>query len=140
VKLKIAAVQMRSTNGEVKANLDKAEGLVREAAQAGAKLVVLPELFNTGYGYTPANYELTETPDGQTYRWVVELAAELDIHLAGSFCCGKGVMFSIHSCWLRRAGKPGSMTKPIPGAGSGPTFALETGQRLPRLSWGRSGC
>jgi hypothetical protein len=90
VKLKIAAVQMRSTNGEVKANLDKAEGLVLEAAQAGAKLVVLPELFNTGYGYTPANYELTETPDGQTYRWVVELAAELDIHLAGSFLLRKG--------------------------------------------------
>ncbi len=89
-KLKIAAVQMRSAYREVEANLSKAEKLVRKAAQAGAKLVVLPELFNSGYGYTPANYELTEMPDGQTYRWLIELASQLDIHLAGSFLLRKG--------------------------------------------------
>jgi predicted amidohydrolase len=89
-KLKIAAVQMRSSYGNVTANLTKAESFVREAARAEAKLVVLPELFNTGYGYTPVNYELTETPEGPTYRWLVELASELDIHLAGSFLLRKG--------------------------------------------------
>ena len=89
-KIKIAAVQMRSTYGDVDANLAKAENFIREAAQAGANLVVLPELFNTGYGYTPANYELTETPDEQTFRWLTGLAAELEIHLAGSFLLRKG--------------------------------------------------
>ena len=89
-KLKIAAVQMRSAYGEVEANLIKAEKLVRKATLAGAKLVVLPELFNTGYGYTPANYGLTEALDGQTYRWLTGLAAQLDIHLAGSFLLRKG--------------------------------------------------
>lgn len=87
--LKIAAVQMKSTYGEVEANLAKAERLVGEAARAGAKLVVLPELFNTGYGYTPANYKLTETPEGQTHHWLTRLAAHLDIHLAGSFLLRK---------------------------------------------------
>jgi predicted amidohydrolase len=87
--LKIAAVQMRSTDGDVDANLAKAEGLISEAAQAGAGLVVLPELFNTGYGYTPANYELAETPEGPTYRWLTGLAAELGVHLAGSFLLQK---------------------------------------------------
>ena len=53
-RLKIAAIQMRSTYGKVDANLQKAEQLVIEAAKARAKLIVLPELFNTGYGYTPA--------------------------------------------------------------------------------------
>jgi len=89
-KLKIAAVQMRSAYGEVEANLTKAENLVREAAHAGVKLAVLPELFNTGYGYTPTNYELTETRTGKTYCWLTGLAAQLDIHLAGSFLLRKG--------------------------------------------------
>ncbi|HBX70516.1 MAG TPA: hypothetical protein DEH25_14325, partial [Chloroflexi bacterium] len=86
----LAAVQMRSAYGEVEANLVKAEGLVRSAAEAGAKLVVLPELFNTGYGYTPANYDLVETRAGRTYGWLTGLAAELGIHLAGSFLLRKG--------------------------------------------------
>ena len=89
-KLKIAAVQMRSDYGDVEANLAKAERLINEAAQAGAKLAVLPELFNTGYGYTPANYELTEMVGGQTYSWLTGLSAQLDLHLAGSFLLHKG--------------------------------------------------
>jgi len=89
-KLKVAAVQMRSFYEEVEANLTKAEGLIREAAQVGAKVVVLPELFNTGYGYTPVNYKLIETRNGQTFRWLTGLAAELEIHLAGSFLLCKG--------------------------------------------------
>ena len=88
-KIKIAAVQMRSAYGEVAANLAKAEGLVRSAAGAGAKLIVLPELFNTGYGYTPANYDLVENREGRTYTWLTGLAAELGVHLAGTFLLRK---------------------------------------------------
>jgi predicted amidohydrolase len=90
IRLRIASVQMRSAYGKVSANLAKAENLIKGAVQAGAKLVVLPELFNTGYGYTSANYKLTETRNGRTYRWLTGLAAELDIHLAGSFLLRKG--------------------------------------------------
>ena len=81
----LAAIQMSSAFGEVQANLAKAEVLVHNAAAAGAELVVLPELFNTGYAYTPLNYELAETPDGLTAGWIKQLAKNLDIHLAGSF-------------------------------------------------------
>jgi len=88
-KIAIAAVQMRSTYGELSANLAKAGSLVGEAAEAGAKLVVLPELFNTGYGYTSANYDLVECRNGYTFGWLTGLAAELEIHLAGSFLLRK---------------------------------------------------
>jgi predicted amidohydrolase len=61
-----------------------ADRLVHEAHDKGAQLVVLPEVFNTGYGYTDANYERTETLEGPTVTWMKEIARKLDIHLAGS--------------------------------------------------------
>jgi predicted amidohydrolase len=87
--IKLAAVQMRSTYGDVKANVQSAERLVSEAAMEGAKLVVLPEFFNSGYAYRDTNYSLVESPDGMTFRWMTKLAADLNIHLAGSIMIRK---------------------------------------------------
>ncbi|OFW56343.1 MAG: hypothetical protein A2W01_00195 [Candidatus Solincola sediminis] len=42
-KHSVTAVQMESVNGDIAANLEKATALVEEAAQRGAKLIVLPE-------------------------------------------------------------------------------------------------
>jgi len=88
-RVKVAAVQMRSVNGDVKSNLQKAASLAARATQAGARLVVLPELFNTGYQYSEANYRLAEPPDGPTYTWLRETSARLDIHLGGAFMLRK---------------------------------------------------
>jgi predicted amidohydrolase len=65
--------------------LDHAEKLVAEAARAGAQLVVLPELFNTGYAYTDANFLLAEPLNGMTGTWLNEAATRFNIHLAGTF-------------------------------------------------------
>ena len=64
--------------------LERAERWAVEAAQAGARLVVLPELFNTGYTYSDANYQLSEPMDGITAAWMKKTANQLGIHLAGS--------------------------------------------------------
>jgi predicted amidohydrolase len=85
----IAAIQMTSTYGKVAANLVKAERLVSKAVENGAQLVVLPELFNSGYAYTPANYHMAETRQGKTFNWITRLAARLNIHLAGSVLLAK---------------------------------------------------
>jgi hypothetical protein len=58
--------------------------LIRQAAQAGAQLVVLPELFNTGYIYSDENFAKAETMAGASVGWMRTLAGQLDIHLAGS--------------------------------------------------------
>jgi hypothetical protein len=58
--------------------------LIAEAARAGAQLVVLPELFNTGYEYRDRNYALAEPIDGETVTWMKAQAAQHGIHLAGS--------------------------------------------------------
>ncbi len=69
----------------VAARLARAENLITQAAQAGAQLVVLPEVFNTGYEYTDDNYRLAEPLDGQTAMWMKKVAAQYGIHLAGTF-------------------------------------------------------
>lgn len=47
--LRVAAAQAESVAGDVEANVATAVGLVTEAGGAGARVVVLPELFLTGY-------------------------------------------------------------------------------------------
>ncbi|HUT19495.1 MAG TPA: carbon-nitrogen hydrolase family protein [Anaerolineae bacterium] len=79
-----AAIQMNVAPAPVPERLARAEGLIVSVAGAGAQLVVLPELFNSGYAYSDANYRLAEPPDGPTLSWMRHIAARLDVHLAGS--------------------------------------------------------
>ncbi|MDY7042359.1 MAG: nitrilase-related carbon-nitrogen hydrolase, partial [Chloroflexota bacterium] len=81
--IKVAAVQMDANPTPTADRLARAHRLVVRAAQAGAQLVVLPELFNTGYAYTHENHLLAEPLDGPTATWIKETAAGLKVHLAG---------------------------------------------------------
>lgn len=83
--LKLATVQMDAAPAPTPDRLARAETLVARAAEAGAQLVVLPELFNVGYEYHDRNYSLAEPLTGPTMAWLKAAAAEHDLHLAGSF-------------------------------------------------------
>ncbi|HEX2621051.1 MAG TPA: carbon-nitrogen hydrolase family protein [Phototrophicaceae bacterium] len=82
--IKIAAVQMDAAPAPVDTRLERAAELIAEAASSGAQLIVLPEVFNTGYEYADANYGLAEPLNGTTVTWMKTLAATHKIHLAGS--------------------------------------------------------
>jgi predicted amidohydrolase len=82
--IKVAAIQMDATPAPVPDRLARAGDLVKEAVAAGAQLVVLPEVFNTGYAYSDTNYALAETINGETVTWMKAQAAQQGIHLAGS--------------------------------------------------------
>jgi predicted amidohydrolase len=82
--LRIAAVQMDANPAPTGERLARAERLVYSAVDAGAQLIVLPELFNIGYSYSDENHARVEAIDGRTAAWMRITAARHDIHLAGS--------------------------------------------------------
>jgi deaminated glutathione amidase len=81
--VRVAAVQLTSTPDKAR-NLEVADELVAGAADAGAELVALPELFNC-WGSARELREAAEPLDGPTITWARELAAQRGIWLlAGS--------------------------------------------------------
>ncbi|MDD6504897.1 MAG: N-carbamoylputrescine amidase, partial [Lachnospiraceae bacterium] len=52
----IAAIQMECS-GEVARNIDKAKQMVRKAAEQGANVILLPELFERPYFCQERRYE-----------------------------------------------------------------------------------
>jgi len=91
--LRVAAVQMVSENGERRPNLDRATRLVQQAAEAGAKLVALPELFSGGYWLSEQAWDTAEPQDGPTEAWLRETAHHHAIHLGGSYLQARGEDF-----------------------------------------------
>ncbi|MCB0164999.1 MAG: carbon-nitrogen hydrolase family protein [Anaerolineae bacterium] len=75
---------MDVTQAPVAERLSRAADLISEAADAGVKLAVLPELFNTGYEFHERNYNLAEPIDGKTATWMKMQAAHHNLHLVGS--------------------------------------------------------
>jgi hypothetical protein len=82
--IKTAIVQLDVTPDPTPDRLARAERLITQAAQEGAQLIALPEVFNTGYRYTAENFQRAEPIDGLTVTWLKNLSARLNLHLAGS--------------------------------------------------------
>jgi predicted amidohydrolase len=82
--LRVAAIQMNCELGCKVENLLKAERLVGEASSQGAELVVLPELFSTGYRVEERDLELAEVIPGLTTLWMIDLCVKYGIHLVAA--------------------------------------------------------
>ncbi len=72
----VALAQHRVEAGRVDANVDRAVGAVERAAEAGADLVCLPEMFNVGYFAFDAYARHAEPIDGPTLERVGDAAAD----------------------------------------------------------------
>lgn len=84
MKIRAAAVQMDCILGDLEANLKKSEDLLKQAIGTGAKWVIFPELFNTGYWVCDRDMELAEQiPGGPTVKWMIEQAKKYGILLSG---------------------------------------------------------
>lgn len=84
-KLKVAAVQFAPVYLDKPGNLRKIAALVKQAAEAGAKLIVLPELCTTGYSFMSADDARPHAefihPDILTTKSMRVLAETFGVHL-----------------------------------------------------------
>ena len=82
--LTLALAQIDIILGDKAANLARVESLIARAADAGADLVLFPELWTTGYDL-PRAAELAEPiPDGPTARQLRAWAAAYGLWIGGS--------------------------------------------------------
>ncbi|MDD3627203.1 MAG: acyltransferase [bacterium] len=81
--MKIGYVQFNPEFGNVEGNLNHVKDALEEI---DADLIVLPELFNTGYTFTDIKevHELSEDiPNGRTTKFLSELAKKHNLFIAG---------------------------------------------------------
>lgn len=80
----LAAIQMDCKLGCIADNLTKAEELIETAAKEGANLIVLPELFNTGYRVEEYDQEFAEPVGGVTTKWIEEKAKKYAVSIVAA--------------------------------------------------------
>jgi N-carbamoylputrescine amidase len=88
-KIKIACIQMQPVIGRVEANVAHSLTLISRAAELGARLIVLPELSNTGYVFKSREEAFAvaqPVPGGRTVETWCEIAAKHQLHLVAGIC------------------------------------------------------
>lgn len=80
--MKIGCIQLNMGFGKVEENYERAEKFIREAAEKGAEIIVLPEMWNTGYALEKLP-ELADVDGERTKAFLIRLAKELGVHIVG---------------------------------------------------------
>jgi predicted amidohydrolase len=81
-QVRVACLQMEPRIGDKERNVARSLAMIRDAAEAGATLAVLPELCNTGYVFETRDeaFVLAETvPDGPTTQAWIQAATDHDM-------------------------------------------------------------
>jgi N-carbamoylputrescine amidase len=137
--LRVAAVQMESKNGLIEANLEHAAGLIEQAVERGAKLVLLPEFMPTGYMMTRAIWEAAEPKEGPTVKWLGENSRRLNVWLGTSFLEADGDDFFNTFVMTTPDGEAGRMRKQIPAVWEAFFTRGDTGLHVVDTEFGKIG-
>lgn len=89
----VATVQVACQLGDHASNMANAEKYILQAAQEGAKLVLLPEMVPGGYTLNEGIWDTAEPFDGPSTRWMRALSRRLAIYLGTSFLEVEGEHF-----------------------------------------------
>lgn len=88
--VRIAAVQFEGVLGDVAANLDRLDPLVREAAAGGARIVALPEFFTSRIAFDPRVHDAVLPPDNEALAWMKGIASQHGCAIGGSMLVAEG--------------------------------------------------
>ena len=84
-KLRVAAIQMVPRLGDVAANLEQAERLIRQAQEQKAEWIALPEMFTTAAAFHPDMLSAIRPLDGAPAQLMKRLARQGNCVIGGSF-------------------------------------------------------
>jgi N-carbamoylputrescine amidase len=113
-KIRIACIQMQPAMAKVEANVAHSLGQIGRAVELGAKLVVLPELCNTGYMFQSREeaFALSEPiPTGPTVKAWGDIAAKHGLHLVAGICERDGAKLFNSAVLIGPAGHIGTFRK-----------------------------
>jgi omega-amidase len=77
--------------------------------ETGTELVILPEMFSTGFSMNPT--ALAETMDGETVTWMKKIAAQEKIILTGSVIIKENEQYFNRLIWMLPNGEFGTYDK-----------------------------
>ncbi len=112
--VRVACVQMEPHVGDKAANVAKGVALIEEAAANGARLVVLPELCNSGYVFESRDeaFALAEpVPDGQTVQTWARLARDHGLYISAGICERDGDLLYNSAAFIGPEGPIGTFRK-----------------------------
>ncbi len=104
--MKIALFQSRGVPGNVAANLAAIRRAATDAAAAGARLIVFPEAFLTGYNIGGLVRDLAEPEDGPSLLELRRIAADAGIAILCGYCERDGERIYNAAALLDRHGEP----------------------------------
>ena len=91
--LRLAVVQVESQHGLIAENHTHATPFIERAAAAGANVVVLPELFASGYIPNKAVWDFAEPRGGPTATWLEQTSKRLGVWLGAGLIEADGKDF-----------------------------------------------
>lgn len=86
MKIKVGLVQFSPKSYNIKNNIKESLSLAKRAAKKGAKLIVLPELFDSGYCVEDKDDEfaINFSEDSYTIKKLKEFCKENDVYIVAS--------------------------------------------------------
>ena len=103
-KLSISLAQMNIALGDVRKNFALAEKLVAEAARRKSNLIVLPELWSTGYALTDAKEHASELNKG-AFAQISKMTTQYKIAIVGSIMEKRGLEVANSSSFFAPNGR-----------------------------------
>lgn len=80
-EVRLVLAQIRVDPGQPDVNLARAESAIRTAREAGAEIVLLPEVLDSGWTHPSASGNAGGIPDGEAFRRLSAAAARHGIHV-----------------------------------------------------------
>lgn len=98
--MKIAAIQMKVALKQIDVNYHRAEDWIRQAAAAGADVVVLPEMWSGGFVTTDLDERLADVDGQRAQAFLERLAGELKINIVGGSVATKKGGDYFNTCYV----------------------------------------